>query len=699
MDWDEVGPLIADLLARTVEQRGPSAIYGGSYGWGSAGRFHHPQSQVHRFLNCLGGYVSSENTYSTGASNVILPWILSPEQQLTRGGITLSEISESCELVVAFGGLSPKNQQVSPGGMRQHPLRHHLAKARERGCAFVNVSPIRDDMAHDLDAEWLPLRPGSDVALMLALAHHWLDAGLVDEREIRAHTYGLDELKAYLFDQSQPRDAAWAAKVTGLDAAAIVRLADTMAARRTLISVSWSLQRSRYGETPIWLGVVLAALLGRLDTPGRGFAYGLGSTGQAGRPKVGVPLPTMPQGTNPVADSIPVARIADMLLDPGGTYRYNGRSRTYPSVDVVYWCGGNPFHHHQDLARLDEAFTRPEAVVVHEQFWTATARRADFVLPVTMTIERDDLAASPNEPLLTAMPRLVEPFADARDDFSIFQDLARRLGVANEFDEGRSASEWLRHLYETMRAASARSGATLPGFEEFWESGSVTVPTEESGLQWLRQFWASPDDHPLPTPTGRIEIFSQSVESFDVPGLPGLPIWNEPAAPDERFPLVLLANQPARRLHSQLEVGAHSRSGRVAGREPLRMNPADAADRGLRDRQPVRVFNSRGAFLATLVTDGRLRRGVVQMSTGARYEPVAQEDGTMLCVNGNPNVLTNDIGTSELAQGCTGATTAVEVGGAPEPVAPVAQDHPPTLRTPRPESRAQTADGLSAETP
>ena len=100
-----------------------------------------------------------------------------------------------------------------------------------------------------------------------------------------------------------------------------------------------------------------------------------------GRRVNAVPMPTLPQGRNGVADFIPVARIADMLLNPGGTYRYNGETRTYPDIRLVYWAGGNPFHHHQDLNRLRKAFARLDTLVVHELAWTATARHADIVLP------------------------------------------------------------------------------------------------------------------------------------------------------------------------------------------------------------------------------------------------------------------------------------------------------------------------------
>ena len=247
-----------------------------------------------------------------------------------------------------------------------------------------------------------------------------------------------------------------------------------MAAARTMVTVSWSLQRARHGEQPLWLGVVLAAMLGQIGLPGGGFGHGYGSAALVGEPTPRVGVPRLRQGRNPVSTFIPVARIADMLLDPGAGYDYNGQRLTYPEIRLVYWCGGNPFHHHQDLARLREAFTRPETVAVHDPFWTATARHADIVLPVTMSIERDDFGSGQNDRMFFPMPALTRPHGEARDDYAIFSDLADRLGVGKDFTEGRTAVEWLRHLYGEWRDSLASRGrASVPGFDEFWAGNGI----------------------------------------------------------------------------------------------------------------------------------------------------------------------------------------------------------------------------------
>ena len=683
--WETALDLLAGELRRVYRDHGAQAVYGGSYGWASAGRFHHAQSQVHRFLNCLGGYVRHVNSYSLGTSTVLLPYVIADVNVLLTRATAKSVVAEHSELVVAFGGLSPKNAAVSPGGVSRHNARSWVSAARARGCRFVSVSPIRDDTPAEAQAEWIAPRPGTDAALMLALAQVLDAGGLADTGFLDRYTVGYPRFARYLRGEADGivKDPPWAEAITGVPAARIRELGHEMAAARTLVTVSWSLQRARHGEQPLWLGVVLAAMLGQIGLPGGGFGHGYGSASLVGEPAPQVPVPRLPQGRNGVSAFIPVARVADMLLNPGAAYDYNGQRLTYPDIRLVYWCGGNPFHHHQDLARLREAFARPETVVVHDPFWTATARHADIVLPVTMTIERDDYGSGQNDRMFFPMPALTRPHGEARDDYAIFAGLAERLGAGEDFTEGRTAVDWLRHLYDEWQDELAERGQAVPGFDEFWASDGLELPVASEPQVAFADFRADPEGHPLTTPTGKIEIFSETIGSYRYRDCPGHPVWREPdewlgSPAARRFGLQLVANQPQSRLHSQLDVGAHSQSLKIAGREPVRLHPADAAARGLRDGDLVRIFNDRGACLAGLAVDEAMRPGVAQLSTGAWYDPDQANPG--FCRHGNPNVLTADRPSSTLSQGCTGQLALVEI----EPYRGI----PPELSITRPPATA-----------
>ncbi len=124
------------------------------------------------------------------------------------------------------------------------------------------------------------------------------------------------------------------------------------------------------------MAVTLAAMLGQIGLPGGGYGIGYGADFAIGTVDRPMRWPSFPQLPNPQDDYIPVACVSDMLLNPGAEYNYNGETRTYPDIRMVWWAGGNPFHHHQDLNRLRRAFQKPETIIVNEINWTATARHA-----------------------------------------------------------------------------------------------------------------------------------------------------------------------------------------------------------------------------------------------------------------------------------------------------------------------------------
>lgn len=680
VSWDELTELLAGELRRIVDTHGNESIYGGSYGWASAGRFHHAQSQVHRFLKMLGGYTFSRHSYSLGATGVIMPRVVGTHDDLFRRSTQWDVIAEHTDLMVCFGGVTLKNSAVNPGGATEHLTRSSMQRLRERGGKVVSISPLRDDV--NGDCEWLAPMPGTDIAIMLALAYVLATDGLADQTFLATYCTGYERFERYLLgtDDGVPKSPQWAAKISGLSADALTDLARRMVAGRTLVTVSWSLQRVRHGEQAPWMGLVLAAMVGQIGLPGGGFGHGYGSQNELGMPPLRCRLPTLPQGPNPVQTFIPVAAVSDMLLHPGEEFDYNGQRLSYPDVKCVYWAGGNPFHHHQDIPRLRRALARPDTVVVHDPYWTAMAKHADIVVPSTTSYERDDYSGSRNDPLLMAMPALAEPYADSRDDYTTFAALADRLGFGDQFTEGRTAKEWLVHLYEKW---STELDFVVPSFEDFWREGRLRLPTE-AGLTLLADFRSDPVTHQLGTPSGRIEIFSADIDGFGYDDCAGHPKWYEPAEwlggdRAASYPLHLLANQPASRLHSQLDGGGTSQNSKVAGREPIRINPADAAERNLVDGDVVRVFNDRGACLAGVVLDDGLRPKVVQLSTGAWYDPEDPANPDALCVHGNPNVLTADVGTSSLAKGCTGAHVLVEIAKHTGPLPPVRAHQPPAF--------------------
>ena len=673
VSWDTALGMAADALDRVRKEFSNEAIYGGSYGWASAGRFHHANGQLHRFLNTAGGYTRSINSYSTSAAEVIMPHVLGMSfHELMFQAPTVEDMVKHTRLVVCFGGIAMKNTQIMAGGLGAHTAGEQLQDLKQAGVRFVNVSPVKDDMAHYLDAEWWPCRPNSDVAVMLGIAHTLVTDNLHDRQFLDSYCTGFDRFLPYLTGEEDgiAKDARWAAQLAGIPAERIEAIARQMAAERSLIGISWSLQRSEFGEQSYWMATLLSALLGYVGLPGGGVAYGYGSVhniGFAGRRLPNYKTAALPQGRNAVDTFIPVARIADMLLHPGEPFDYNGQSLNYPDIRLIYWAGGNPFHHHQDLNRLRRAWAKPETIIVNEPFWTATARYADIVFPSTTPLERNDVSISPYDCHLTPMPCAVPRFGQSRDDYDIFTGLAQRLGVEPEFTDGKNEMEWLRHLYNATRDAANGLNVSLPEFDDFWAGRQISVHDQTpDSVFTLEKFRSDPQANPLDTPSGRVELYSEKIAGFNYDDCAGHPKWydrqewlgSERAAD---YPLHLISNQPKTRLHSQYDHGITSRNAKIKGRAPARMNPLDAAERNIRDGDIIRLFNDRGACLAGVILTENLRPGVVELETGAWYDPQDPTDPMSLEVHGNPNALTRDAGTSKLAQGPSAHSCLVEV--------------------------------------
>ena len=664
LPWDEALEIAAAEIDRVRTTYGNGAIFGGSYGWASAGRFHHALSQIHRFLNCSGGYVSSFASYSTGAAQAIIPHVFG----LNFLKLMYSEqnswpmIGANTELLVMFGGINPKNAQVSMGGVTRHETTNWLKSFADNGMELVNVSPQRGDAPRE--ARWLPVTPGSDTALMLALAHVLEVEGVSDCDFLARCTTGYEKFRPYLLGESDgvPKSPEWAEPLCGISASSIRDLAKRMAAKRTLITVAWSLQRAQNGEQPYWMAAVLAAMLGQIGLPGGGIGYGYGAIGAIGVPIKRLDGMTLPQGKNPVSDFIPVARIADMLLEPGQSYEFNGQKRIYPDIRLVYWAGGNPFHHHQDLNRLNEAWQKPDTIIVNEPWWTATAKRADIVFPTTTPYEREDIGRAPSDSFLYNMPQLIDPVGEARDDYDIFAGLAQHLGCHDAFTEGRDAEGWLRHLYDRFRQNVSAEGIEVPSFDALREKNWVELPiagAEHASVPFAA-FRDDPVAAPLGTPSGKIEIFSETIDGFGYDDCLGHPSW---LAPDDwlgsdgsaRFPLHLVSPQPGDKLHSQLESALADEEG--ARPSCMAINPEDAKKRAIKDGSLVRVFNDRGACMARAQITTNIRPQVIAIPTGAWFDP----DGNGADQQGNPNILTRDVGTSRLGQGSSAHSTLVEV--------------------------------------
>jgi len=680
VSWDKAIELVSGELNRVKDTYGNKAIFGGSYGWKSVGKLHNCRNLLGRMLNLHGGYINHTGDYSTAASQVIMPHVvgrLEVYEQQTAWPVVV----ENSSLVVLWGANPMTTNQID-WILCEHGGFEGFAALKEKGTRVVAIDPVRSDSIDYLGAEWIAPRPQTDVAMMLGIAHTLMSEDLHDQDFLNDYTVGWEEFSAYLTgdEDGTEKTAEWASAICEVPADVIRQLARDCAANRTMLMSGWAMQRMDHGEQAHWTLVALASMLGQIGLPGGGFGlsyhYSNGGTPTANAPV----LPGITATGKAVEgaawleksglSSIPLARIADMLLNPGKVIDFNGDKVTYPDIQLIYWVGGNPFVHHQDTNTLTKAWRKPETVVVHDMFWTPTARHADIVLPANTSYERNDIeqGGSYSLRLMTPMRKVVEPLYESRSDFDIFNAVAKKLGYGDGFDDGKSEMEWIEGFYDaTLTQAKARR-IDMPDFQTFWngEQPLVFEPDEE-GLNYVRyaDYREEPLLEPLGTPSGKIELFSRAIEAMGYDDCPPHPTWMEPVEwlgqAESKYPLHMDTAHPKYRLHSQLNNTKLREKYAVKGREPIWMNPIDAEARGIADGDMVRVFNDRGAVLAGAVVTDRIRPGVVRLNEGGWYDPAEPGVEGALDKYGCANVLTVDKGTSKLAQGNCGHTAMVDM--------------------------------------
>jgi biotin/methionine sulfoxide reductase len=357
---------------------------------------------------------------------------------------------------------------------------------------------------------------------------------------------------------------------------------------------------------------------------------------------------------------IPVARIGDMLRNPGGAYDFNGERRTYPDIRLIYWAGGNPYHHHQDLNALHEAWQGPETIIVNEPWWTATAKRADIVFPATTPYEREDIGRSNLDDYLFHMPRLIPPVGEARDDYEIFAGLAERLGVGPAFTEGLGADEWIPRLYAEYRSLAATAGVEVPDLDTLRALNWVKLPIRDDGPN--RTYFAPFREDPEAARSARPRAGSRSFpRRSTVSAMTTAPAIRSgcrrrnglaPPPPRPR------STSSRRSRATSCTVSSKARWPMWRGRGPKRWSSTRRTPRRAVSRTAISCGCStragpagrgRGVRQRPFGCRGASDRRVVRRSRG-QYRP-----------DGNPNVLTMDVGTSRLGQGCSAHTALVEV--------------------------------------
>ncbi|EMA2446857.1 trimethylamine-N-oxide reductase TorA [Vibrio fluvialis] len=682
--WDEAIDLFYRELERVQKQYGPWALHAGQTGWNQTGAFHNCTAMMQRAVGMHGNYITKVGDYSTGAGQTIMPYVLGSTEVYAQG-TSWTEILKHSDNIILWANDPVKNLQVG-WNCETHQSFSYLDQLKEKIAKgevnVVSVDPVKNKTQRFLQNDHLYINPQTDVAFMLAVAHVLYTEDLYDKKFISTYCLGFDDFIQYVLGNTKDkieRTPEWAAKICGVTPESIRDFARMLVKGRTQLLFGWCIQRQEHGEQPYWMGAVLAAMIGQIGLPGGGISYGHHYSG-IGVPSTGFAGPggfprNLDQGAKPKWDNndfngysrtIPVARWIDAILEPGKKINHNGNTVTLPGFKMMVISGNNPWHHHQDRNKMKRAFQKLETVVTIDFNWTATCRFSDIVLPACTQWERNDIDSygSYSGKGLIAMHRLVDPMFQSRTDFEIMTELTRRFGRHEEFTRGMDEMEWVRSLYNDCKKAN-EGKFEMPEFDEFWEQSVLEFG---EGKPWVRHadFRKDPEINALGTPSGFIEITSRKIGRYGYEHCQEHPMWFEKTERShggpgsDKYPFWLQSCHPDKRLHSQMcESEAFRATYAVQGREPVYINPMDAKAKGIKAGDLVRVFNGRGQLLAGAVLSDSYPRGVIRIEEGAWYGPLSEKEGA-ICTYGDPNTLTLDLGTSELAQATSANTCIVD---------------------------------------
>ncbi len=616
--WDEALGLVAKRLKEVRASHGPASILSlGSAG--SSGALHDSQNLLARFLNATGGATALTSNYSNGAAKFVLPYLFGDAHR--RSGWDAATVRHS-RLVVLWGANILEARLGTALGTA-------VAQTARAGVPVIVIDPRRSRTAKALGSRWIPIRPGTDAAMMLAVLQVLFRDGLVDRARASALATGLDDLERYVSgaEDGTVRSPAWAEPICGVPAATIEAFAKEYAATRPAMLVpGYSIQRVLNGEETFRLSVALQIATGNFGMPG-------GSTGSLNNrlpsPRLGS-LPDLADGLPPESrPSVPVLRWPDAVLEGrAGSRQSDRKSDRKSDIAAAYVAGFNAVNQGADSRKSERAMKSLEFSVCNEMFMTPTARLCDVVLPVLSPLEKEDICAPWHGNYLLYKRAAVPPRGLARSDWDIFSELAERMSAGQAFTGGRSATEWLnRFLVES----------DIQDMATFKESG-VYFGADRDRVG-LAGFAADPVAHPLSTPSGKVELRSDAYARDT--GRAAIPVWTAPPV-DARFPLLLITPKTIHRTHSQGGGGVP-----WTGKEPqpdagqLTVSVIDAAIFGFAEGDAAIVENDSGAVQARVLVSEDIAPGVVCLHEGAWLRGSADgiDDG------GCANMLTTTEGT------------------------------------------------------
>ena len=606
ISWDEALDTVARELKRIKSTYGNEAIFYVPYS-GNTGTFLHSQLGVFRLLTLFGGF-----TPVWGSASF---WGNLFASDITYGtlntGHTRNDLLNS-RLILMWGWNPAETIQSTNTSL-------YLAKAKEAGIKIISLDPRFTDSAAAFAHKWIPIRPGTDTAMLMAMAHKIISEDLQDQNFLDTYTEGFNQFKEYVVGKEDgiPKTPAWAETITGVSAATIEELALDYATKKPSALLTLGAPgRTAFGEQFHRSASTLAAITGNIGING-GDPAGFGITPVGLQPLASAGLlqgstpGNLPKGTTP-KKGVHITKAWDAIL--------KGRAGGYESdFKLVYITNGNPVNQFLNTNKAVEALKKVEFVVVHEQFMTATARFADILLPVNTQLERNDIVRPWHSgSYYLYLNKVIDSLYESKSDLEICIELAKRLEI--EGYSNMTEDEWLRTFWKS--AENLTHTKPLIDYDTLKKKGIHKIKLKEPVISFKQQI-EDPKTHPFPTPSGKIEIYSRRLADMNNPKIPPIPkyieTWeshNDPLT--TQYPLQFISTHFKRRIHSNMDSIPWLRE---CEPQMLWINSIDASTRNIKHGNLVRIFNQRGEVRIPAKVTERIMPGVVSLDEGAWYNP------------------------------------------------------------------------------